>query len=151
METSPREEGDDGHNNQLGTKAAATARTVVVTTVRAITMAARVKRTGVKRAMAMMATTAMTATMATTAVMVTTATMTPNGKDDNKNQAATAARVITMVARAMVIGAKRAMATMATTATMAMMAMTVAMVKMARMTPNSNDAASGDEGNEDTK
>ncbi len=26
METSPREEGDNGHNNQLGTKAAATAR-----------------------------------------------------------------------------------------------------------------------------
>ncbi len=34
METSPREEGDDGHNNQLGIKAAATARTVVATTVR---------------------------------------------------------------------------------------------------------------------
>ncbi len=27
-ETSPREEGDDGHNNQLGTKVVATARTV---------------------------------------------------------------------------------------------------------------------------
>jgi hypothetical protein len=37
------------------------------------------------------------------------------------------------------------MATMATTATMAMMAM------MVMMTPNSNDAASGDESNEDTK
>ncbi len=34
METSPREEGDDGHNNQLGTKAAATARAVVATTAR---------------------------------------------------------------------------------------------------------------------
>jgi hypothetical protein len=34
METSLREEGDNGHNNQLGTKAAATARTVVVTTAR---------------------------------------------------------------------------------------------------------------------
>ncbi len=41
METSPREEGDNGHNNQLGTKAAATARTVVATTARGITMAAR--------------------------------------------------------------------------------------------------------------
>jgi hypothetical protein len=34
METSPMEEGDDGHNTQLGTKAAATARTVVATAVR---------------------------------------------------------------------------------------------------------------------
>ena len=34
METSPREEGDDGHNNQLGTKAAATVRTLVATTAR---------------------------------------------------------------------------------------------------------------------
>jgi hypothetical protein len=34
METSPREEGDNGHNNQLDTKAAPTARTVVATTVR---------------------------------------------------------------------------------------------------------------------
>ncbi len=34
METSPREEGDNGHNNQLGTKVAATARTVVATTAR---------------------------------------------------------------------------------------------------------------------
>ncbi len=34
METSPREEGDDGHNNQLGTKVGATARTVVATTAR---------------------------------------------------------------------------------------------------------------------
>jgi hypothetical protein len=88
--------------------------------------------------------------MATTAAMVTTATMMPNGKDDNENQAATAARVITMVARATVIGAKRAMATMARTATTAMMAMTVAMAKMVTMTPHSNDAASGDKGNEDT-
>jgi hypothetical protein len=29
MDTSPREEGDNGHNNQLCTKVAATARTVV--------------------------------------------------------------------------------------------------------------------------
>jgi hypothetical protein len=36
METSPREEGDYGHNNQLGTKVAATARTVVAMTARAI-------------------------------------------------------------------------------------------------------------------
>ncbi len=35
METSPMEEGDNGHNNQLGTKVAAMARTVVATTVRA--------------------------------------------------------------------------------------------------------------------
>ncbi len=62
-----------------------------------------------------------------------------------------AARVITMVARATVIGAKRAMATMATTATTAMTAMMVAMAKMATMTPNSNDAASGNKGKEDTK
>ncbi len=34
METFPWEEGDDGHNNQLGTKVAATARTVVATTAR---------------------------------------------------------------------------------------------------------------------
>ncbi len=34
METSLREEGDNGHNNQLGTKVAATARTVVATTAR---------------------------------------------------------------------------------------------------------------------
>jgi hypothetical protein len=34
-ETSLREEGDDGHNNQLGTRAAAMARTVVGTTARA--------------------------------------------------------------------------------------------------------------------
>ncbi len=56
------------------------------------------------------------------------------------------ARVITTVARATVIGAKRAMTMMATMATMAMTAMTamrVAMVKMATMTPNSDDAASG--------
>ena len=48
METSPREEGEDGHNNQLGTKVAATARTVVATTARAITPAARATATGVK-------------------------------------------------------------------------------------------------------
>ncbi len=34
METSPREEGDDGHNNQIGTNVAATARTVVAMTAR---------------------------------------------------------------------------------------------------------------------
>jgi hypothetical protein len=83
--------------------------------------------------------------------MVTTATMTPNGKDDNKNQAAMAARVITMVARAAVIGGKRAMAIMAMTATTATRVTTVAMAKMAMMTPNSNNAASGNEGNKDTK
>jgi hypothetical protein len=48
METSPREEGDDGHNNQLGTKAAATARTVVAITARAITTAARATAIGAK-------------------------------------------------------------------------------------------------------
>jgi hypothetical protein len=99
METSPREEGDDGHNNQLGTKTAAMARTVVATTARAIMTAARVMATGAKRVMARMAT---TATTATTAMMATTA-------------------------------------------------MTVAMAKMATMTPNSNDATSGNECNEDTK
>jgi hypothetical protein len=40
-ETSPREEGDDGHNNQLGTKAVAMAM---------ITMAARATATGAIRA-----------------------------------------------------------------------------------------------------
>jgi hypothetical protein len=81
IETSPIEEGDNGHNNQLGTKVAATARTVVVTTVRAITTAARAMAAGAKRAtalaamtvtattMATMATAAMMATMATTATM----------------------------------------------------------------------------------
>jgi hypothetical protein len=34
METSPRGEGDNGHNNQLGTKAVAMARTVVAMTER---------------------------------------------------------------------------------------------------------------------
>ncbi len=34
METSPREEGDNGHNNQLGTKVAGMARTVVAMTAR---------------------------------------------------------------------------------------------------------------------
>ncbi len=105
METSPREEGDDGHYNQLGTKAASMARTVVVTSARAITTAARAMVTGAKRAMA---------TMATTTTMATTVTA-------------------------------------ATTATMAMMEMTVAMAKMATMMPNSDDAASGDKGKEDTK
>ncbi len=49
METSLREEGDDGHNNQLGAKAAAIARTVVATTARAIRMAARATVTGAAR------------------------------------------------------------------------------------------------------
>jgi hypothetical protein len=89
--------------------------------------------------------------MMTMAVMVTTATMMPNGKDDNENQAVTAARVTMMVARATVTGAKRATATMATTVTTTTMAMTVVMAKMATMTPNSDDAASGNEGNKDTK
>jgi hypothetical protein len=48
--TSPREEGDDGHNNQKGAKAVATARTVVATTARAITMAAKAMAIGAKRA-----------------------------------------------------------------------------------------------------
>jgi hypothetical protein len=52
METSPREEGDNGHNNQLGTKAVATGRIVVATTERAIMMAARETATGAKRATA---------------------------------------------------------------------------------------------------
>ncbi len=103
METPPRKEGDDGHNNQLGTKAVATARTVVATTLRAIMTAARAMATGSKRALAMMATTVMTAMMATTAMTATTATtamtvamakiatMTPNsddatsGNDGNKD------------------------------------------------------------------
>ncbi len=88
------------------------------------------------------------------AAMVMTAMMKPNGEDENKNQVATAARVITTVTRAMVIGAKRAMATkatMATTATTATTAMTMAMEKMARMMQNSKDAASGVKGNDDTK
>jgi hypothetical protein len=102
METSPRDEGDDGHINQLGIKAAATAGAVVAMTARAIMTAARAMGTGAKRAMATME------MMATMAAMVTTARMTPNGKHDNKNQAATAARVRTTVARVTVIGAKRA-------------------------------------------
>ncbi len=61
-ETSPEDKGDDGHNNQLGTKAAATARTVVATTARVITTAARAMATGAKRATATRATRAMTAT-----------------------------------------------------------------------------------------
>ena len=48
METSPKEEGDNGHNNQLGTKAAAMARTVVAMTARAITTAAKAMVTGQK-------------------------------------------------------------------------------------------------------
>ncbi len=48
LETSPREEGDNGHNNQLGTKAAAMVRTVVAMTARGITTAARATVTGKK-------------------------------------------------------------------------------------------------------
>ncbi len=154
METSPREEGDDGRNNQLGNKAAATPRTVVATTARATTMAARATVTGAKRMTATMATAATMATMATMAMMATMATMMPNGDDDNKNQVATTARVMTMVARAMVTGANRATATMATTATTATTvttAMMEAMLTLTTMMPNSNDAASDDEGNKDTK
>jgi hypothetical protein len=157
METSLREEGDDGHNNQLGTKAAATARTVVATTVRAITMAARATATGAKMAMALAATmaTMMTmatmATMAMTTLMAMTVTMTPNGDDNYKNQAAMTARMTMMVARAMVTGSKKAMATIATMVTTGMMATTATMATMATMTPNSNNAASGDKGNKDTK
>ncbi len=106
METLPREEGDDGQNNQLGTKALAMARTVVVTTARAMTTAARAAATGTKRATAMMATKATMARMAIIAAMATMARMMPNGADDNKNQAAMAARVTTRVARATVTGAK---------------------------------------------
>ncbi len=94
---------------------------------------------------------AMMETMAKTATMVTTAMMTPNGKDDNKNQVAMAARVITTVARATVIGAKVVMATMVMMATTARTAMTVAMAKMAMMTPNRDNATSGNKSNEDTK
>ncbi len=157
METSPREEGDNGHNNQLGTKAVATARTVVTTTARAITTAARVTATGAKRAPALAATTAIMAMMAmmamtaTTAMMATRATMMPNGNDDYKNQAATTARVTTMVARATVTGAKRAMATMATMATTATMVTMGTIATMATMTPNSNNVPSGDKSNKDTK
>ncbi len=66
-----------------------------------------------------MATMAMMATTGTTATMAMTATMMPNGDDDYENQAATTARVMTTVARAMVTEAKRVTATMATTATAA--------------------------------
>jgi hypothetical protein len=151
METSPREEGDNGHNNQLGTKAAAMARTVVATTARVIMMAARATPTGAKMVTALVVMTAtmammvMMATAATTATMATTVTITPNGNDNYKNQMAITARVMTTVARAMVAGSKRAMATMATTATM------VTMATMTMMTPNSDDAASDGKGNEDTK
>ncbi len=151
METSLREEGDNGHNSQLGTKATAMARTVVATTARVITMAARATATGAKRVTAIKVTTAMTATMAMTAAMLTTAMMVPNSKDDNENQATMAPRVIMTMARAAVIGAKMVMATMAMTAMTAVTVMTVGMAKMAMMTPNSNNATSGNEGNEDTK
>ncbi len=151
METSPREKGEDGHNNQIGTKAAATARTVMEITARALMTTARAMATGAKMATASVATMATMAMTATTETMAKTVTMTPNGDGDYKNQAATTARVTMTVARAMVTGSKRMMATMATTATTAMTVTTATMATMATMTPNSNDAASGDEGNEDTK
>ncbi len=81
METSPREEGDNGHNNRLGTKVAAMVRTVVATTARAITTAARVMATGAKRATATMATTVKTATTAMTVAMAKMVTMMPNRDD----------------------------------------------------------------------
>jgi hypothetical protein len=77
--------------------------------------------------------------------------MMPNGNDDYKNQAATTARVTTMVARATVTGAKRAMATMATMATTATMVTMGTIATMATMTPNSNNVPSGDKSNKDTK
>jgi hypothetical protein len=80
-ETFPREERDHGHNNQLGTKAAATTRIVVAMTARATTTAARATVTGAKRATAM---TAMTAMMARTAMMAAMATMMPNSNDEAK-------------------------------------------------------------------
>jgi hypothetical protein len=82
-ETSPREEGDNEHCNQLGTKAAAMARTVVVTRVRVTTMAAGAMATGAKRAMVMIA---MMATMATMAMMATMVTMMPNSDVDAKQR-----------------------------------------------------------------
>ncbi len=145
METSPMEEGEDGHNNQLGTKVAATARTMVATTARAITMAARATAAGAKRATALMATMATAATMATMAtaammaMMVTRATMTPNEDNNYESQVATTARVTTTVARATVTGAKKA--------TTGMMATTVTMAMIATRAPNSDDATSGGEGN----
>jgi hypothetical protein len=144
-ETSPGEEGDDGNNNQLGAKAAAMARTVVMTTGRTMTTAGRATATGAARAMATGAkrTTARTATMGmmtTMATMVTMATMMPNGDEDNKNQARMAARVTASgSARVMATGAKRATA------------MTAAMATTATMTPNNDDDASGNKGNKDTK
>ncbi len=157
METSPRKEGDNRHKNQLGIKVAAMARTVVATTAREITTAGRTLATGAKMATASAATTAKMATMATiamTAMMATmamTVTMTPNGDNNYKNQAATTARVMTTVARAVVTGSKRVTAMMATMATTVTMATMTTMATMATMTPNSNDAASDDKGNEDTK
>jgi hypothetical protein len=79
--------------------------------------------------------------------MAMVATMTPNGNEDNKNQVAMAARVMTMVARAMVTGGKRETAMLLTMATMPTMVM---MVTTAMMMPNSKDDTSGNKGNEDT-
>jgi hypothetical protein len=77
-ETSPREDGDDKHNNQLGTKVVAKGRTVVATTTTTTMMAKGQHQQGAKRAMAMMAMTATAATLATTAMMM------PTGNKDNK-------------------------------------------------------------------
>ncbi len=88
IETSPMEEGDNRHNNQLGTKVAATAKTVVATTARAITTAARAMAAGAKRVTALAAATTTAATMATMATAATmatmakTATMMPNSNDN---------------------------------------------------------------------
>ncbi len=65
METSPREEGDNGHNSLLGTKAVAIAMTVVAATARMPTGEKRATATGAKRAMAMMAAIAATTTTET--------------------------------------------------------------------------------------
>jgi hypothetical protein len=144
-ETSPREEGDNGHNNQLGAKAAVTVRRVVATTARAIRLAARVMATGAKKAAATAEMMAMMATMATMATMAVTAMMTPNGDKDSKNQATMTARVTTTVVRAMVTGAKRVTAIMVKTG------MTATMATMATMTPNSDNDANCNGGNEVTK
>jgi hypothetical protein len=77
-ETSAREEGGDGHNNQLGTKATAMAKTVVRMTARATTTEARATATQSKR------------------VTARTAAMMSNGDKDNKDQATT---MMTMTTR----------------------------------------------------
>jgi hypothetical protein len=156
-ETSPREEGDNGHNNQLGTKAVAMARTVVAMTSRAITTAAMAMATEEKMAtasavmLAMMAMMMTMATMATMERMATMVTMMPNGVDDYDNQAATTARVTLTVARATVTGSKKGDGNDGDNGDYSMTAMMATMATKATMTPNSNDTASGDEGNKDTK